>query len=292
MDFNQVRYFLALAETLNFTRAAEQCHVTQPALTQSIKRLEEELGGPLLHRDRRHTRLTELGRSLRSHFEQIDQTRRLVKTTARSVTCGEMQELNIGLMCTIGPRLLSRFLAHFQERHPTVMLLLHDVTPARIACLLLTGALDGVFCARHGAREPRLRYTSLFEERMVVAFPAGHAFAEAESVSLREIARQRYVDRLHCEFRETFMRICADERINLDIAFRSEREDWIQTVIRDGGGVSLVPEYSLLPPALDHRPISDPGMTRQVELATADSSGSGPALAALVEMAAGYDWTG
>ena len=76
MDFSQVRYFLTLTETLNFTRAAEQCHVTQPSLTQSIRRLEDELGGDLIHRDGRNTRLTGLGRTLREHFQKIEQTGR------------------------------------------------------------------------------------------------------------------------------------------------------------------------------------------------------------------------
>ena len=85
MDFNQVKYFLALAETLNFTRAAEECHVSQPALTQGIKRLEDELGGPLITREGRYTQLTVLGQSLHTHFEQINRTRHLVSKTAKDV---------------------------------------------------------------------------------------------------------------------------------------------------------------------------------------------------------------
>ena len=64
MELSQVRYFIALCRTLNFTRAAEQCNVTQPAFTRAIQRLEEELGGALLFRERNLTQLTELGRSL------------------------------------------------------------------------------------------------------------------------------------------------------------------------------------------------------------------------------------
>ncbi|WP_170766709.1 LysR family transcriptional regulator, partial [Ruegeria lacuscaerulensis] len=120
MDFNQIRYFLALAETLNFTRAAEQCYVSQPALTQAIKRLETELGGDLVVRDGRFTELTELGKSLRGHFQQIDQTRHLVRSTAKAVTSGEVAELNIGLMCTIGPGVLSGMLDAFRMEHPMI----------------------------------------------------------------------------------------------------------------------------------------------------------------------------
>ena len=156
MDFNQVRYFLALAETLNFTRAAEQCYVTQPALTQGIKRLENELGGELLHRDGRYTELTDLGRALRSHFEQINRTRHLVRTTAKAVISGDIAELNIGVMCTIGPRVLAVMLNSFQMSHPMISIVLHDVTPTPIENLLLTGGLDAIFCARHGSAHSQL----------------------------------------------------------------------------------------------------------------------------------------
>lgn len=124
-----------------------------------------------------------------------------MRSKARAVIHGEIAELNLGLMCTIGPRVLSAMLDEFQMRHPMISLVLHDVTPSSISDLLLSGALDGAICSRRTARHAKLRYVSLYEESMVVAFPDGHAFAELDVVSLEEISGQRYVDRLHCEFR-------------------------------------------------------------------------------------------
>ncbi len=290
MDFNQVRYFLALADTLNFTRAAEQCYVSQPALTQAIKRLEIELGGELIRRDGRYTELTELGKLLRGHFEQIDHTRRLVQATAKSVTSGEIAELNIGLMCTIGPRLLSDMLDAFQLQYPMVSIILHDVTPETIPELLLSGALHGVFCTHGEPSHAQLRYIDLFEERMVVAFPSGHVFLEREAVPLRDVAQYRYIDRLHCEFRSQLLMYCETQDIALDVAFRSQREDWIQSLIRDGMGVSMIPRYSLLRPELDYRPIVDPTMSRQVALVVVEHNALPPALVRLIEQASRHNW--
>lgn len=290
MDFNQVRYFLALADTLNFTRAAERCYVTQPALTQGIKRLENELGGELIRRDGRYTELTDLGRALRSHFEQINRTRHLVRMTAKAVISGDIAELNIGVMCTIGPRVLAGMLDAFQMNHPMTSIVLHDVAPPAIENLLLTGGLDAVFCARHGSAHSRLRYIELFEEPMVVAFPAGHEFSNYDSVTLMDIVKQRYVERLHCEFREETHEFSREHELDLDVAFKSEREDWIQSLIRDGVGVSMIPKYSLLQPELDHRPIVDPPLTRKVELAIVDDADASPALNRLIEEATFYDW--
>ena len=290
MDFNQVRYFLALADTLNFTRAAERCYVSQSALTQAIKRLEAELGGELINRDGRYTELTDLGKSLRGYFEQIDRTRHLVRTTAKAVTSGEIAELNIGLMCTIGPRVLAGMLDAFQMRYPMVSIALHDVAPVSIPNLLLSGALDGVFCARHGPAHPQLRYVGLFEEAMVIAFPSGHAFAEMDAVPLREIAKQRYVERLHCEFRKEVLELFKEEDLQIEVVFRSQREDWIQSLVRDGMGICCIPRYSLLRPEIDHRPIIDPVLSRTVELAVVDQAESTPALNMLIEQASNHDW--
>jgi DNA-binding transcriptional LysR family regulator len=82
MEMHQVRYFLAVATELNFTRAFETCHVSQPSLTRAIKLLEEELGGPLFHRERANTHLTELGLMTRPHLQAMyDESR----ATKRSV---------------------------------------------------------------------------------------------------------------------------------------------------------------------------------------------------------------
>lgn len=290
MDFNQVRFFLAVADTLNFTRAAELCNVTQPALTQSIKRLEAELGGELIHRDGRNTGLSNLGRSLRTHFQQIDHTRKLVKSTAKSVSSGELDELNIGIMCTIGPMALSDLLKHFQKKHPSISLVLHDVTPKSVSSLLLSGAIDGAFCARQSIHNDRLKCIDLFLEPIVVAFASDHRFAEMNEVSLQAIGAERYIDRLHCEFRDGFMTYCTENNLDLNVAFRSQREDWLQSLIRDGMGVSVLPQYSLLEPILDFRPISDSGMNRNISFAYLDQPESTPGINLLTDQIKKYDW--
>lgn len=290
MDFNQIRYFLAVSDTLNFTRAAEQCNVTQPALTQSIKRLETELGGELIRRDGRNTELTRLGQSLRVHFQQIDHTRKLVNTTAKTVTTDKQAELNIGLMCTIGPVALGGLLKEFQLQHPMVSMVLHDITPASITDLLLSGSIDGAFCSHRGAANPRVKYIDLFDEPMVVAFAKGHAFNDMTEVPLSAIGEERYLDRLHCEFRGDFLSYCNDSNLDLNITLRSQREDWIQSLIRDGLGVSVIPKFSLLRPTLDYRPISDSRMCRKIEFAYIDHAEPVPGLNLLTEQINTYDW--
>jgi hypothetical protein len=82
VEISQVRYFLAVAKELNFTRAAEECNVTQPALSRAIKLLEDEFGGALFHRERRHTHLTELGRMVETYLEGVFENSRQAKQIA------------------------------------------------------------------------------------------------------------------------------------------------------------------------------------------------------------------
>lgn len=214
----------------------------------------------------------------------------MLRKTAKSVNLKSSTELNIGVMCTIGPSVLTAMLEAFQEQREMVSLVIHDVTLESIPTLLLSGALDGAFCARVGPAHPQLRYVDLFAEAMVVAFPNGHRFSEFDSVPLHEVARERYVDRLHCEFRQGFYEFCSEKELRLDVVFRSQREDWIQSLIRDGVGVSVMPRYSLLRPELDFRPIVEPPLSRQVELATLGQAQIAPALQMLTDQAREYRW--
>ena len=290
MDFNQVSYFLALADTLNFTRAAEQCHVSQPSLTQAIKRLENELGGELIYRDGRYTELTNLGKALRGHFEQINHTRNKVRNTAKAVTSGEVAELNIGLMCTIGPSILSNMLDSFKAENPLISIILHDVIPSSIPNLLLAGTLDGVFCANHGDHHKQLSYTPLFKESMGVAFPKDHELTNLQEIPLRRIAEYHYVDRLHCEFRQEVNDQFARQGIDLNVVFQSQREDWIQSMVKDGVGISCIPQYSIISSEIEFRPIIDPELIRQVEFSVATQKEIAPALNKLIKYAVQHPW--
>src|SRR5919108_5328137 len=99
MEMHQIRYFLAVCETLNFTRAAEQCNVTQPALTRAIQKLEEELGGLLFRRERNLSHVTDLGRLMRPHLEHVLEETEAAKSTAKGFMKLENAPLRLGVMC-------------------------------------------------------------------------------------------------------------------------------------------------------------------------------------------------
>ena len=106
MKLCQIRYFLAVSDTLNFTRAAEQCHVSQPSLTRAVKKLEDELGGELFRRERSRTHLTELGRTMRPFLQQSLDSAMAAKAQAESYGRGETASLRLGYSATIEIRIL------------------------------------------------------------------------------------------------------------------------------------------------------------------------------------------
>ncbi len=103
MEFHQVKYFLAVCNHMNFTRAAESCSVSQPALTVAIQKLEANLGGALFLREGRKLSLTCLGQAMQIHLSRIEETRHAAYGAAAEIVLGEMEHIELGIMCTIGP---------------------------------------------------------------------------------------------------------------------------------------------------------------------------------------------
>jgi LysR family hydrogen peroxide-inducible transcriptional activator len=290
MEMHQIRYFLAVCETLNFTRAAEQCNVTQPALTRAVQKLEEELGGLLFRRERHLSHLTDLGRLMRPQLEQVWQQTEAAKTTAQSFLKLEDATLNIGLMCTIGPLRAIGFLNSFWRDHPGIEVTLLEGVPSRLAELLHEGALDVAVMAQAGGFEERFDVVPLYREHFVLAFPTGHRFEQQNAVRFQDIQEEAYLRRINCEYRDHLGEIGRDLGVNVRIAYRSEREDWIQTMVMAGMGVCFMPEYSVVAPGLQTRRVIEPEVVREVSVVTVAGRRFSPAVAAFVRAIKAYPW--
>jgi DNA-binding transcriptional LysR family regulator len=203
MQLNAVRYFIALSDTLNFTKAAEQCNVSQPAFTRAIQKLEEEMGGLLVSRERDNTHLTALGQlvepQLREMIAQAGQAKKLARRFIRL----DQADLRVGVMCTIGPVHFVGFLGRFRGRHPGVELTLLEAVPDRLCDMLMDGSLDVAIMARPDGFGPAFHAMELYRERFVVACSAGHRFAGQRNVPIKHLDGEYYFLRINCEFRDT-----------------------------------------------------------------------------------------
>lgn len=199
MELYQIRYFLALCETVNFARAAERCGVSQPSLTRAMQKLERELGGLLIRRERRHTHLTELGNLVRPMLEEVLAHAARAKTAAERHLSDERAVLRLGIMSSIGLVRLAPFLAHFGTESPDVELRLVEAPAATIYDALFDSSLDAAVMTYCSRLNKRLRYDRLYSERLVAVMPRGHPFEKFEATRLRDLRDQSFLLRTNCE---------------------------------------------------------------------------------------------
>lgn len=271
MEFHQVRYFLAVCETRSFTRAAARCHVSQPALTTAVKKLEQELGGALFDRDPSGAKLTPLGRAVHPRFQRLAAESDGIAAAAESHLRLYQVPLRCGVLSTIGPSRLARYLAIFRARAPGVEIELHIETLPELRRKLEEGALD-VLIANLGASPPEdcvLR--GLYEERYLVVLPPGHPLGDKPAIALSDLSGEPYVDRLACELRDEVGRACTAASVELYPSYRTGREEWVQSLVQAGLGFAFMPEHSVQPGETIQRPLVAPAITRTISLARAAS---------------------
>lgn len=290
MEMQQVRYFLALSRTLNFTRAAEQAGVTQPALTRAIQQLEAELGGPLFHRERQKTHLSELGRLMLPYFEGIQAQAEAARDQAQALKALDRAALHIGAMCTVGPAIISDLLVAFRAANPNVELRVSDMAAAELVGRLDAGELDVGLLGLPGALDDRFHGLPLFRERFVVAVPREHRFATQNIVRAEELHEENYVNRASCEYFDHARQVFHGRGVFMRKVFSSERDDWVQGMIKAGLGLGFIPEFSVTDPDLVVRELIDPAFERTVMLVTVRGRPHSPAVGAFVRQARAFRW--
>src|ERR1700730_5554317 len=188
MELHQVRYFIALSNTSNFTRAAQACNVTQSALTRAIQRLEEELGGPLVQRERHLTQLSELGRLMLPLLEQSLAMAEAAKQRAYKFKKGEEATLRLGLPSTIFAGTATPILAEVVRRLPALEVGISAKAQHRIIEKMLEGELDVAFLVDDGELPDRLKTWPLYKECFQIVLAADHPLAKFETVSVKALA--------------------------------------------------------------------------------------------------------
>ena len=291
MEIQVIRYFLALADTLNFTRAAERCNVSQPALTRAIRNLEDNLGGPLVHRERGNTHLTELGRIMHPYFRQVVERLEEARKHAKSVVRLDGARLTVGLMCTIGPHRLVELFSAFRESNAGVEIYMKDAPASQLEDALLKGDIDVALFCRPEEPDDRFHTMPLYRERFVVAVAPGHPLERLNAVRIKDLDDQSYLARANCEYQDHLRAIRENVGgVKLRRPYTSERDDWIQCMVLAGLGFTYIPEYAVTVPGLVIRPLIEPEVYRTVSLVTVRGRPHSPAVGAFVREAKRHDW--
>ena len=245
MEFHQLRYVCAVADTGSFSRAAERCQVAQPSLSQQILKLEEDLGARLFDRLGRSVRLTEAGGTFLPHaravLEHLDDAR-------SSVTAQHLDvrgNVTIGVIPTVAPYLMPVYTAGFTEKFPEAkMRLVEETTPVLVEGLRDL-SIDLAILALP-LRHKDLEIVPLRTEPVFAVLPKDHPRAGAESLSLKDLRGEPFVMLRdgHC-FRDLSIGACSSARITPNIAFESGQFSSVLAMVGAGVGISMVPEMAV-----------------------------------------------
>lgn len=267
MEIHQLRYFCAVARTGNFTRAAEQEHVSQPSLSQQILKLEDELGARLFDRLGRRARLTQSGQVFLPRAQTI-----LKQIGDASVAVGELAgvekgETTLGAIPTIAPYFLPPRLPGFLQSHPQVRVRIVEEITAVLLDRLRDGTVDLALLALPVAGE-ELLCEELLREPLYLVVPRKHWLAGRAEVALREIENEPFLllKEGHC-FRDNVISACRRDRLQPNVVFESGQFASILALVSAGLGVSVVPKMAVSRyPGCRFLPIADPRSQRRIGL--------------------------
>lgn len=290
MELNQLTYFIHLAETLNFTAAAKLSGISQPSLTRSIRRLEEELGGPLIYRDGKNSRLTGLGHDVEIEFRKMMAALQSVRHHSDNWSAGRHRTIDVAVAPTVGPGAFTDFVSSALEHVPSVEIKLHSLLPGEDAAELLSGKYHVCILPREPRPDRKLDLRPLFRERFVLGCAADHPLARAEVVRCEDLRHFPYVDRLRCEYREQIHEHLAQRDVLLRPRFRTDREDWVQRVVADGKSICIIPERSAIALDLVTRPVDDLPLERELVMATVSGSTAPVEIRKIAQLASRYQW--
>jgi DNA-binding transcriptional LysR family regulator len=291
VELHQVRYFVTLCRILNFTRAAEACNVTQPALTRAIQRLEDELGGPLFQRERSLTQLTELGRLMRPLLEQTLAAAEAAKENATRFKRSELATLRVGLPPDISARIITSPLREMLRRIPTLEIELKMAEPDRLAEMLLQGEADAALLDDSITLSGRLDVWLLFREGYQVAFAPGHRFTQLTSLNLAALDGETLLQRRGCRAAVRLHELCSEAGRALRLRPASDSEEHVQYLAAIGLGVALLPEHVRPLPPLRIHPLAEASLQRSILLCAVSGRRYSPALDAFLRLTRTRDFT-
>ncbi len=290
MEMHQVRYFSAVCKTQNFTRAAEECNVSQPALTRAIKKLEQELGGELFHRDSRMVRLTRLGQTMQPLIEQTLAAAQAAKAQAEHFRRSETSLLNLGVSMTMSPRLLVEPISEINRRFSGLELVLDQEPAGHLLHQLEDGDLELAIFATGERLPDRMHRWPLYKERHHVVFPADHPLAERDSIPIAALDGETWIDRPYCSVPAMFAELCESSEVRLAVKHRASGDDQVQHMVLAGLGCSLMPTGRAILPGIVARPVDEFPAERTVVVAAMAGRPFAPASDAFVRLVRARDW--
>lgn len=248
MEFHQLRYFVAAAEVLSISRAAERLHVTQPALGRQIALLEEELAVPLFDRIKKRIHLTDAGRFFLPKARQIICDAETGAQQVREQFGNARRTLRLGFLAIFLDDLVAPAVREFRQRHPKSQVSLFELSPRAMLDRLRTHELDAAILGNldeHDRHDFAIRRLS--RHRMAAVLPADHALAARKMINLGVLAGERWVslsDALYPGRRDFLRGICGAAGFEPEIGSEVDSLSLMLGAVATGEGIALLPEHT------------------------------------------------
>jgi LysR family hydrogen peroxide-inducible transcriptional activator len=245
MEFHQLRYICAIAETGSFSRAAERCQVAQPSLSQQVLKLEEDLGAKLFDRLGRSVRLTEAGRAFLPHARSILSQMETARSSVANKCADVRGSVAVGVIPTIAPYLMPRYTTAFAKKYREAKLRIVEETTPILVESLRDLSIDMAILALP-LRHKDLELFPLRTEPLFAVLPKYHPLAANQSLALKDLRGESFVMLRdgHC-FRALSIAACSHARVTPRIAFESGQFSSLFGMVAAGVGISLVPEMAI-----------------------------------------------
>ena len=264
MEMHQVRYFLAVARTLNFTRAAEECNVAQPSLTRAIKLLEGELGGDLFRRERPRAMVTPLGERMFPLLKQCYESAQSARALAAMIHDGEIGSLKLAVSNSID---LGLVLPHVNELRKTFsefeLKILRGNGP-QVVEHLKGGEAELAVGTSVGKAWDRLDTWKLFDESFDMVFNRAHRLGSHETVVLDDLKPERFLLRNHCERCDELAAMLRAKGLNADHRHEVSSDQDLLALLEANIGIGFLPRTVNTPPSLVRIPVAGLELERSV----------------------------
>jgi DNA-binding transcriptional LysR family regulator len=264
MEMHQIRYFLAVSETLNFTQAAKQCNVTQPALTRAIQQLEHELGGELLRRERSLTHLTELGMRMRPLMQKCYETALAAKSLAHSVKEGAASPLAIAISHTVNLDILMPSLRKLSAAFTGLQLKLRRGSGPEVSELLKSGEVEFAIAGLTLETWDRFDMYPLFDEAFELFVTANHKLANKSRVNFDDMINEHLLLHAHCEMADALANCLSARGVKYQTSHQAASIADLTALLEADMGIAILPASGAASKNLRQIPIAGLDVQRTV----------------------------
>ncbi|MEN5180962.1 LysR family transcriptional regulator [Comamonas testosteroni] len=274
MDLRQLRHFVTLAQTLNYRQAAEQLHMSQPPLSQSIRKLEDDLGVQLFERDRRGTVLSTAGVAALESAKLALYHARQVKAVSQATASGEIGRLHIGFIGSATFSLIPQLVQAFRAAYPAIDLVLTESTTREICAHVASGDFDAGLLRYPVTQATDLSITMVEPDRLIAALPAGNPLLIKDELRLIDLAHEPFVNYRPSEvpgLHALVVLACQNAGFLPQIKQHAVQAQTLVSLVGAGLGVALVPAVvaKAATPGVVFRELADTANLPQIGIALA-----------------------